>query len=179
MYSRQQNPLGQGQGSQPTRGYVAAHALTAALSNPYAQVYPQSLPYPQASHYAQAYNAYPGAGPSNAVYGQSATNGQGYTMSSTWDPSRQATIPHPQAASPPTAGRPSRSGGQTQTYWYQPGNCRCAKAGCTFMGSQKAVETHMMDRHLIFPPGWQKRKRNADWDADPSLKGYVHPESNG
>lgn len=29
----------------------------------------------------------------------------------------------------------------------------------------------MMDRHLIFPPGWDKRPRKADWDADPSMKG--------
>jgi hypothetical protein len=31
----------------------------------------------------------------------------------------------------------------------------------------------MMDRHLIYPPGWEKRKKGGDWDADPSLKGYV------
>ena len=30
-----------------------------------------------------------------------------------------------------------------------------------------------MDRHLIYPPGWHTRKRQPDWDADPSLKRYV------
>jgi Nuclear fragile X mental retardation-interacting protein 1 (NUFIP1) len=29
----------------------------------------------------------------------------------------------------------------------------------------------MMDRHLIYPPGWEKRRKKPDWDADPSLKG--------
>ncbi|KAI0660463.1 nuclear fragile X mental retardation-interacting protein 1-domain-containing protein [Cubamyces menziesii] len=28
-----------------------------------------------------------------------------------------------------------------------------------------------MDRHLIYPPGWENRKKKDDWDADPSLKG--------
>jgi len=32
-----------------------------------------------------------------------------------------------------------------------------------------------MDRHLIYPPGWEKRKKKADWDADPSLKGKSIP----
>lgn len=37
-----------------------------------------------------------------------------------------------------------------------------------FAGSHKEVEVHKMDRHLIFPPGWQenqargKRKRGED-----------------
>ncbi|EPQ60715.1 hypothetical protein GLOTRDRAFT_118856 [Gloeophyllum trabeum ATCC 11539] len=42
------------------------------------------------------------------------------------------------------------------------------------MGSKKSVEIHMMDRHLIYPPGWEKRQKN-DWDADPSLKGKPVP----
>ena len=29
-----------------------------------------------------------------------------------------------------------------------------------------------MDRHLIYPPGWEKKKKPS-WDADPSLKGSV------
>ncbi|KXN89944.1 hypothetical protein AN958_04948 [Leucoagaricus sp. SymC.cos] len=29
----------------------------------------------------------------------------------------------------------------------------------------------MMDRHLIYPPNWDKKKKGSDWDADPSLKG--------
>lgn len=33
----------------------------------------------------------------------------------------------------------------------------------------------MMDRHLIYPPGWEKRQNKRDWDADPSLKGKPVP----
>ncbi|KAF8912747.1 hypothetical protein CPB84DRAFT_1759390 [Gymnopilus junonius] len=33
----------------------------------------------------------------------------------------------------------------------------------------------MMDRHLIYPPGWEKRKNKPEWDADPSLKGKPIP----
>lgn len=62
---------------------------------------------------------------------------------------------------------------QATPRWAQPGGHRCKKPGCTFTGSHKSVETHMMDRHLIYPPGWEKRKKDSDWDADPSLKGYV------
>jgi hypothetical protein len=29
-----------------------------------------------------------------------------------------------------------------------------------------------MDRHLIYPHEWENQKKK-DWDADPSLKGYV------
>lgn len=32
----------------------------------------------------------------------------------------------------------------------------------------------MMDRHLIYPPGWE-RKKQVGWDADPSLKGKPIP----
>jgi hypothetical protein len=60
----------------------------------------------------------------------------------------------------------------SKSFWYQSGNNRCNQQGCTFFGSHKSVEIHMMDRHLIYPPGWEKRKK-ADWDADPSLKGSV------
>ncbi|KAF9532014.1 nuclear fragile X mental retardation-interacting protein 1-domain-containing protein, partial [Crepidotus variabilis] len=59
--------------------------------------------------------------------------------------------------------------------WYQGGNNRCTQPGCSFTGSQKSVETHMMDRHLIYPPGWAKRKQKSDWDTDPSLKGKPIP----
>lgn len=58
--------------------------------------------------------------------------------------------------------------------WYEPGNNRCSHPGCTFTGSKKTVETHMMDRHLIYPPGWDKQKKKSDWDADPSLKGCAY-----
>ena len=56
--------------------------------------------------------------------------------------------------------------------WYQPGNFRCSHPGCSFYGSQKSLELHKMDRHLIFPPDWNKRNKKGEWDADPSLKGY-------
>ena len=59
--------------------------------------------------------------------------------------------------------------------WYQPGNKRCTYKDCTFTGSHSSVEIHMMDRHLIFPPGWEKRPKKTEWDADPSLKGYARP----
>ena len=61
----------------------------------------------------------------------------------------------------------------SKPFWYQSGNNRCNQQGCTFFGSRKSVEIHMMDRHLIYPSGWEKRKKKQDWDADPSLKGSV------
>ncbi|KAK0465080.1 uncharacterized protein EV420DRAFT_1475311 [Desarmillaria tabescens] len=93
------------------------------------------------SHYAQAY----------------ATTSQGYAISSTYT-----------AASSSSRSRPMNAGASS---WYQAGNSRCTYKNCTFTGSQKSVETHMMDRHLIFPPGWDKQKKTDNWDADPSLKG--------
>ncbi|KAH8120385.1 hypothetical protein DFH11DRAFT_1500361 [Phellopilus nigrolimitatus] len=65
---------------------------------------------------------------------------------------------------------PQRTGFQSQTHWYESGNHKCTHEQCAFTGSKKSVEIHMMDRHLIFPPGWDNRKRKSDWDADPSLK---------
>ncbi|KAK7064153.1 hypothetical protein R3P38DRAFT_27660 [Favolaschia claudopus] len=59
--------------------------------------------------------------------------------------------------------------------WYQPGSSRCTYKDCTFRGSPQTVETHMMDRHLIFPPGWEKRTKKPEWDTDPSLKGKRIP----
>lgn len=61
--------------------------------------------------------------------------------------------------------------GQLMSTWYRPGNVRCSYPGCTFYGSLKSVEIHRMDRHLIYPPDWEK-SRKLDWDADLSLKGY-------
>lgn len=49
------------------------------------------------------------------------------------------------------------------------GTHKCTHDHCEFSGSQKAVEVHMMDRHLIYPPNHNKKQK--DWDADPSLKG--------
>ncbi|TFK30527.1 hypothetical protein FA15DRAFT_662496 [Coprinopsis marcescibilis] len=61
--------------------------------------------------------------------------------------------------------------------WYQPGHKRCTYKDCQFSGSHKAVEIHMMDRHLVYPPGWEKtqKKEKEEWFADPSLKGKPVP----
>ena len=141
-------------------------ALTSALANPYAQH--------MSPHYYQAYL--------QAYASRPRTTADGYTLSSTYVP---GTTSRTNTTTPTTTlsfrDRPSvQAQSQTTvkpisnhlTYgsWYQPGNCRCTRQGCPFTGSRKSVEIHMMDRHFIFPPGWQKRD---EWDADPSLKGCI------
>ncbi|KAI0348494.1 hypothetical protein BDW22DRAFT_1416676 [Trametopsis cervina] len=106
--------------------------------------------YGVASHYAQAYMQYnhpPGASGSSYI--------PAYDT--------QASSSRIQLHSAPSSR------------WYQPGSIRCKKQGCSFTGSQKSVETHMMDRHLIYPQGWEQKKRRDDWDADPTLKGKPIP----
>ncbi|KAJ6610081.1 hypothetical protein B0H10DRAFT_2225366 [Mycena sp. CBHHK59/15] len=98
------------------------------------------------SHYAQAY--------ANQL--APATTPQGYTFSSTYNPPVQQNVPSTSSA-----------------VWYHPGNSRCTYKTCTFQGSPQTVETHMMDRHLIYPQGWERRKKKPEWDTDPSLKGWV------
>ncbi|KAI0094758.1 nuclear fragile X mental retardation-interacting protein 1-domain-containing protein [Irpex rosettiformis] len=115
---------------------------------PYSQSTQQQWQYGMSSHYAQAYMQY-----NYALGSQSIPT-----------PMLQASTSQSQLPNLPPSSR-----------WYQPGNARCKKQGCSFIGSQKAVETHMMDRHLIYPPGWEHRKRKDDWDADPSLKGKPIP----
>ncbi|CAE6469864.1 unnamed protein product [Rhizoctonia solani] len=49
------------------------------------------------------------------------------------------------------------------------GPVKCGHEGCLFAGTHEEVEVHKMDRHLIFPPGWQgkgkgKGKRKRDYD---------------
>lgn len=113
---------------------------------------PTSYYLPQASyssHYAQAY-----------MQSSAPTTSDSYALSPTWDPSAYS-------AGPSAIFQPSAA-------WFQPGSCRCTYTGCNFIASHKALETHMMDRHLIYPPGWEKRQKKPDWDADPSLKGWVH-----
>ncbi|KAG7450423.1 uncharacterized protein BT62DRAFT_1001248 [Guyanagaster necrorhizus] len=100
------------------------------------------------NHYAQAYT-------------QHGTTPQGYAVSSTYT-----------AASSSSSSRSMDMGAAS---WYQTGSSRCTYKNCVFTGSQKSVETHMMDRHLIFPPGWDKQKKTDNWDADPSLKGKPMP----
>ncbi|KAI0691325.1 nuclear fragile X mental retardation-interacting protein 1-domain-containing protein [Cytidiella melzeri] len=104
------------------------------------------LPYGVSPHYAQAYMQYSGVSQNMPTY----------------EP--QASTSHLRLPVPSASSR-----------WYQPGSVWCRKQGCSFTGSQKTVETHMMDRHLIYPPGWESRKRKDDWDADPSLKGKPIP----
>ena len=138
------------------------HHLKAVLANPYAQTANNAYP----SHYLHAYGG----------VSWPLTNAQGYTLSSTYIP---GTLPHSRNLqleevqslhSPTPRSRPSQ---QHTPSWYQTGNVKCTYKGCTFTGSRKSVEIHNMDRHLIYPPGWKHRERKGDWDADPSLKGYV------
>ncbi|KZP31249.1 hypothetical protein FIBSPDRAFT_1037703 [Athelia psychrophila] len=68
-----------------------------------------------------------------------------------------------------------RSTAPQQGSWYQFGTARCTNPGCAFTGSPKSLEMHMMDRHLVYPPGWDHRNKKPDWDADPSLKGKPIP----
>jgi len=81
-----------------------------------------------------------------------------------------------QTPTPRTASWTSPSASTFQPQPRPRGTHKCTHSRCTFSGSQKAVEIHMMDRHLIYPPGYNKNKQR-DWDADPSLKGYVSPIS--
>ncbi|CAE7225630.1 unnamed protein product [Rhizoctonia solani] len=51
------------------------------------------------------------------------------------------------------------------------GPVRCGHGECLFSGTHREVEVHKMDRHLIFPPGWQEKgkgkgKRTRDEDGD-------------
>lgn len=143
--------------------------MTAALANPYAQSH---VLYGMSPHY---YNAYV-----QASYNRShpATTPDGYTLSSTYTPRQgwrpeNKPLPSPFAdhtPSLPPAGKRVVTDPLKYGSWYQPGNFRCQRQGCPFMGSQKSVEVHMMDRHFIFPPGWEENKKD-EWDADPSLKG--------
>ncbi|KAG2118432.1 hypothetical protein DEU56DRAFT_747685 [Suillus clintonianus] len=119
-------------------------------------------------HYYQAYMQ---------VMQSSATNAQGYTLSSTYMPQHtiggttSRNVSRDTSNTAPTRThdrRPDSTSGQAYASWHQPGNCRCSRQGCAFTGSKKSVEIHMMDRHFIFPPGWQKKD---EWDTDPSLKG--------
>lgn len=146
-------------------------AMTAALANPYAQTYGMS------PHYYQAYI--------QALYNRPhpASTAEGYTLSSTYVP-RQGSfripsnqlLPSPsedRVLPPPVSEKRVITNPLTHGSWYQPGNFRCQRQGCPFLGSRKSVEIHMMDRHFIFPPGWEKSK--DEWDADPSLKGKAIP----
>ncbi|KAH8998881.1 hypothetical protein EDB86DRAFT_2828409 [Lactarius hatsudake] len=94
-------------------------------------------------------------------------NSQGYAYSSTYSHASVASGSTSRNVQPPRRAPP--------VHWYTPGSSRCTHPGCAFSGSPNSLETHMMDRHLIYPPGWHARKRQSDWDADPSLKGRPVP----
>lgn len=153
----------------PQRAQQAVHALTSALQNPYASTSNAAQNYQYSSHYAQAY----------AQQSYQQTTPEGYTLSSTYLPSLPQQSQRGRGNFVSQSGSrgafPSRGGFQQRqsAHWYEAGNHRCTHESCTFVGSKKSVEIHMMDRHLIFPPGWENRKRKSDWDADPSLIGYV------
>lgn len=144
------------------RGAATAAAQPVAPQQQYYSPVSQAAYGPQygvSSHYAQAYYRY------NQPQGYwPQTTPEGYTLSSTYVAGQVAST----SAQPPVFN-PTPSSHR----WpgYQPGHVRCSRSGCTFTGSQSTVETHMMDRHLIYPQGWDKRKKKPEWDADPSLKG--------
>ncbi|KAF8591888.1 hypothetical protein K439DRAFT_1626401 [Ramaria rubella] len=154
----------------PSRGVgaIAAQALTTSLANPYGQT----------SYTNANYHSY------FTQMQRPMTTAQGYTLSSTyvpnvggassipqsqpWPRSQRGRTPNASTLPAPRVSRPF-----SEQYFSVPGDTRCSHDGCSFTGSKKNVEVHMMDRHLVFPPGW--KKRNNDWDADPSLKGKPVP----
>jgi hypothetical protein len=111
-------------------------------------------------HYANAYYA-PG----------------GYYAQSTASQPMQITVPSPGFArnQPMTSLVPIHMRNRI-------GAVRCGHEGCLFAGSHKDVEVHKMDRHLIFPPGWQesqmrgKRKRGKEKDEG-GAEEYVDEEA--
>lgn len=142
---------------------------SSSRNNPYASYNAQ--PYYYSSHYAQAHlqSQY------NAVitpdgYSLSLTNvpNQNYYTNTTPAPHFQGGFTLPSSSSIRNMNRyPTQDRGLGA--WYEPGNCSCTHERCKFVGSRKSLEIHMMDRHLIYPPGWDNRKRKQEWDADPSL----------
>lgn len=159
-----------------SQGALTAQAVTSALLNPYTQTYTSGY---HSSHYAQAYLQQGASGTQ-----RSGTTEGGYTLSSSY----VQAIPGP-SSTPNSANQFSQNvyhntnstGNEKAPYmssasqgsWYQFGNSQCLHPDCTFTGSQKSLEIHMMDRHLIYPPGWDHRKKKSDWDTDPSLKGLA------
>lgn len=44
----------------------------------------------------------------------------------------------------------------------------CSRQGCSYTGvSRQDTETHMMDRHFIYPPGYNSRKRKREEGGGP------------
>ncbi|KAH6917299.1 hypothetical protein BKA70DRAFT_330195 [Coprinopsis sp. MPI-PUGE-AT-0042] len=115
------------------------------------------------SHYAQAYLQAQGIQPALPAPPHASTHGA-YSQSG----------PSSRPYNNNNANRPQRPVQPTGA-WYQAGHSRCSYKNCQFTGAPKALEIHMMDRHLIFPPGWDKKAKKDEWDADPSLKGKRIP----
>jgi hypothetical protein len=132
---------------------------TFAYSQPTTAQYPNQYKPAFSSHYAQAYMNFPSATTPTRENGALAA-GPSFSRSNMLG----------------SAGGPNSQllGFNTPAAWYQPGNSKCTFKGCSFTASPKTLEIHMMDRHLIYPPGWEKRQKKPDWDADPSLKGLTH-----
>jgi hypothetical protein len=134
-------------------GQPAFSSIQAVLLNPYASQYPtyQNYSIPRA------------------------TTAEGYTLSSTYVPgSFVPSTEHNNVSSSfsPSSSRTGTQKSSSGASWYRSGNCRCTYKSCSFVGSKESLEIHRIDRHLIFPLGWEKGRR-SDWDADPSLKGYL------
>ncbi|KAF5355644.1 hypothetical protein D9756_003840 [Leucocoprinus leucothites] len=160
--------------------YHIASGAVEALRNPYAQSPMNQFHNPYSVHYANAYMH---------IQQVAHTTPEGYTLSSTYDPRADVYRPptytngHQSFSSTrgrgqghrPHASNAPHQPSQNSSSWHQPGNSRCTYPSCSFSGSQKSVEIHMMDRHLIYPPNWAKQKKGPDWDADPSLKGKTIP----
>lgn len=48
------------------------------------------------------------------------------------------------------------------------GGVQCSRQGCSFQGRSKhETEIHMMDRHFIYPPDYNTRKRKRDEGGGP------------
>lgn len=160
----------------PQTPYYIALGMSEALRYPYAQPAMNQFHNSYSTHYVNAYLQ---------AQQLAHTTSEGYTLSSTYDP--RATMYRGNSGHQvPSSIRGRGQGHRTQASniprqpiqqrgsWYQPGNSRCTYHSCSFSGSSKAVEIHMMDRHLIYPPGWVQKKKGSDWDADPSLKGCIY-----
>jgi len=112
-----------------------ARSLTSALANPYSR----SIPHPSQQHNV---------------------NSHGYTYSSTYNPSSYPPISAPSFSnlSSPFAGSQPPPRGAPPTHWYAPAAAN-ALIRLHIYRLCDSVQMHMMDRHLIYPPGWHTRKR--------------------
>lgn len=171
-------PYYAGQQQRPQQHTQAVtYGVIEALRNPYAQAAPGQFHSPYSLHYLQSQQ--------QSMY----TTPEGYTLSSTYNPNMQMQnyAPRSHGQNPSGRGRgrgrgaahiPSMNSPRPSTQpsgsWYQTGSSHCTYSGCKFIGSPKSVEVHMMDRHLIYPPGWHKQTKGSNWDGDLSLKGYVY-----